>query len=70
MDRPAIRVFTSKCGYNCNMEYAICNRPSQYDGAEFTPLYHIQGIYQIQNFLQHYRAASDTQKLLHVAISW
>eukprot|EP00957_Ditylum_brightwellii_P105009 8003490-Ditylum_brightwellii.AAC.1 len=60
----------SKCGYNCNMAYAIRNSPSQYGGAEFTPLYHVQGIQQIENFLRHYQAESDTQILLQVAIAW
>eukprot|EP00957_Ditylum_brightwellii_P030828 2335685-Ditylum_brightwellii.AAC.1 len=30
--RPAIRAFTSKCGYNCNMAYAIRDNPSQHGG--------------------------------------
>eukprot|EP00957_Ditylum_brightwellii_P157477 11985320-Ditylum_brightwellii.AAC.1 len=49
---PAIRAFTSKCGYNCNMAYAICNGPSHLGGSKFTLLYHLQGIQQIQNFHQ------------------
>ena len=44
IDRPAIRASTSKCGYNCNMTYTIRDSPSQYGGAEFTPLYHDWGI--------------------------
>eukprot|EP00957_Ditylum_brightwellii_P043758 3318018-Ditylum_brightwellii.AAC.1 len=65
-----MRAFTSKCGYNCNMAYAIRDSPSQYGEAEFTPLYHIQGIQQTENFLTHYCAVSDTQTLLQVAVAW
>eukprot|EP00957_Ditylum_brightwellii_P197437 15042570-Ditylum_brightwellii.AAC.1 len=43
------------------MAYAICNGPSHLDGCEFTPLYHMQGTSQIQNFLRHYRKQSDTK---------
>eukprot|EP00957_Ditylum_brightwellii_P134248 10234628-Ditylum_brightwellii.AAC.1 len=70
INRPAIRAFASKCGYNCNMAYAIRDDPSQYGGAEFTPLYHVQCIQQIENFLRHYRVASNTQTLLQIAIAW
>eukprot|EP00957_Ditylum_brightwellii_P035859 2717763-Ditylum_brightwellii.AAC.1 len=70
INRPAIRAFTSKCGYKCNMAYAIRDGPSQYGGAEFTPLYHVQGIQQIEKILRYYCAASDTQTLLQVAIAW
>ena len=52
------------------MAYAIRDGPSQYEGAEFIPIYHIQGIQQIENFLRHYQAESDTQKLLQVTIVW
>eukprot|EP00957_Ditylum_brightwellii_P212258 15367141-Ditylum_brightwellii.AAC.2 len=31
------------------MAYAIHNSPSQYSVAEFTPLYHVQGIQQVQH---------------------
>eukprot|EP00957_Ditylum_brightwellii_P084868 6453257-Ditylum_brightwellii.AAC.1 len=44
MDHHAICAFTSKCGYNRNMVYAICNGPIHYGGAEFTPLHHVQGV--------------------------
>eukprot|EP00957_Ditylum_brightwellii_P098096 7473502-Ditylum_brightwellii.AAC.1 len=70
IDRPAIRVFTSTCGYNCNMAYTIRDSPSQYGGAEFTPLYLVQGIQQIENFLRYYCAALDTQTVLQNAIAW
>eukprot|EP00957_Ditylum_brightwellii_P204824 15340977-Ditylum_brightwellii.AAC.1 len=42
INRPAIRAFMPNCGYNCNMAYEIKDGPSQYRGAEFTPLYYIQ----------------------------
>eukprot|EP00957_Ditylum_brightwellii_P195775 14916012-Ditylum_brightwellii.AAC.1 len=42
IDRSAIRAFTSICGYNCNMTYAIRDGPSKYGGAELTPSYHVQ----------------------------
>eukprot|EP00957_Ditylum_brightwellii_P140745 10721719-Ditylum_brightwellii.AAC.1 len=69
IDRPAIRVFRSTFCYNCNMAYAIKDDPIYYDGAEFTPLYYIQVIQQIENFLRHYCGASDTQTLLQIAIA-
>eukprot|EP00957_Ditylum_brightwellii_P190652 14513781-Ditylum_brightwellii.AAC.1 len=52
------------------MAYAIHDGPSHLGGAEFTPLYHLQGIQQVQTFLQHYRTNSDTSKLLQVAVAW
>eukprot|EP00957_Ditylum_brightwellii_P114246 8710281-Ditylum_brightwellii.AAC.1 len=70
IDRPANRALTSKCGYNCIITYAIRDSPSQYGGVDFTPLHHVQGIQQIENFLRHYCVESDTQTLLQVAITW
>eukprot|EP00957_Ditylum_brightwellii_P003436 260110-Ditylum_brightwellii.AAC.1 len=52
------------------MAYAICDGPSHLGGSEFTPLYHLQGIQQIQNFVQHFRTPSDTQRLLHITLVW
>eukprot|EP00957_Ditylum_brightwellii_P059448 4513084-Ditylum_brightwellii.AAC.1 len=66
----ALRAFTAKCGYNRNMAYAIQDEPSHLGGCEFTPLYHMQGSSQIQNFLRHYRTQSDTKKLLQIAVAW
>eukprot|EP00957_Ditylum_brightwellii_P124936 9524349-Ditylum_brightwellii.AAC.1 len=60
----------SKCGYNRNMAYAIRDGPSHLGGSKFTPLYHLQGIQQIQNFVQHFCTPSDTQHLLHIALVW
>eukprot|EP00957_Ditylum_brightwellii_P187447 14275811-Ditylum_brightwellii.AAC.1 len=70
IDRPAIRAFTSKCGYNCNVAYTICNGPSHLGGSKFTLLNHLQGIQQIQNFVCHFCTPSDTQRLLHISLVW
>eukprot|EP00957_Ditylum_brightwellii_P152623 11617229-Ditylum_brightwellii.AAC.2 len=42
IDPPAIRAFTSKCGYNRNMAYTIRDGPSHLGGSELTPLNHLQ----------------------------
>eukprot|EP00957_Ditylum_brightwellii_P143058 10900288-Ditylum_brightwellii.AAC.1 len=44
------------------MAYVIQDGPSHLGGCKFTPLYHMQGSSQIQNFLRHYRTKSDTKK--------
>eukprot|EP00957_Ditylum_brightwellii_P069729 5295423-Ditylum_brightwellii.AAC.1 len=51
------------------MTYVIRDGPSHLGGVEFTPLYHLQGIQQVQNFLQHYITNSNTSKLLQVAVT-
>eukprot|EP00957_Ditylum_brightwellii_P048129 3653115-Ditylum_brightwellii.AAC.1 len=50
--------------YDMNMIYAITDGPSHLGGCEFTPLYHMQGTLQIQNFLRHYRTQSDALKTI------
>eukprot|EP00957_Ditylum_brightwellii_P001338 104837-Ditylum_brightwellii.AAC.1 len=52
------------------MAYAIHDGPSHLGGVEFTPFYHLQGIQQVQNFLQYYRSNSNTSKLLQVTVAW
>ena len=52
------------------MAYAIRDGPSHLGGSEFTPLYHLQGIQQIQNFVCHLRTLSEAQRLLHTALTW
>eukprot|EP00957_Ditylum_brightwellii_P122823 9366405-Ditylum_brightwellii.AAC.1 len=42
IDSNAIQTFTSKYKYNCNMVKAVRGGPSYLEGAEFTPLYHVQ----------------------------
>eukprot|EP00957_Ditylum_brightwellii_P085610 6512629-Ditylum_brightwellii.AAC.1 len=54
IDQPDIHAFTSKCGYNRNMAYAIQDGPSNLGGSKFTLLYHLQDIQQIQNFVCHF----------------
>eukprot|EP00957_Ditylum_brightwellii_P064777 4915494-Ditylum_brightwellii.AAC.1 len=66
----ALRAFTAKCGYNRNMTYVIQDCPIHLGGCKFTPLYHIQGSSQIQNFLCYYRMQSDTKKLPQVVVAW
>eukprot|EP00957_Ditylum_brightwellii_P129095 9846893-Ditylum_brightwellii.AAC.1 len=52
------------------MAYAIRDGPSHLGGSKFILLYHLQGIQQIQNFVQHFRTPSETQRLLHITIAW
>eukprot|EP00957_Ditylum_brightwellii_P058930 4469245-Ditylum_brightwellii.AAC.1 len=52
------------------MAYALRDGPSHLGGCEFTPLYHLQGTSQFQNFLHHYRMQSDTNKLLQIGVAW
>eukprot|EP00957_Ditylum_brightwellii_P112956 8613518-Ditylum_brightwellii.AAC.1 len=52
------------------MAYAIHDGPSHLGGSEFTLLYHLQGIQQIQNFVRRFCTPSDTQHLLHIALVW
>eukprot|EP00957_Ditylum_brightwellii_P121566 9271129-Ditylum_brightwellii.AAC.1 len=52
------------------MAYAIRDGPSHLGGSDFTPLYHLQGIQQIQNFVQNFHTSSDTQRLLHITLAW
>eukprot|EP00957_Ditylum_brightwellii_P183400 13970454-Ditylum_brightwellii.AAC.1 len=52
------------------MAYVIRDGPSHLGGSEFTPLYHLQGIQQIQNFIRHLRTPSEAQRLLHTALAW
>eukprot|EP00957_Ditylum_brightwellii_P073479 5583641-Ditylum_brightwellii.AAC.1 len=47
IDHHVVQAFKSKHGYNRNMPYAIHDGPSHLGGAEFTPLYHLQGIQQV-----------------------
>jgi hypothetical protein len=70
LEQKVLRAFTSKCGYNRNMAYAIRDGPSHLGDCEFTPLYHMQGTSQIQNLLRHYRTQLDTKKLLQIALAW
>eukprot|EP00957_Ditylum_brightwellii_P172679 13145219-Ditylum_brightwellii.AAC.1 len=65
-----LQAFAAKCGYNRNMAYDIRDGLSHLGGCEFTPLYHIKGTPQIQNFMWHYRTQSDTKKLLQIALAW
>eukprot|EP00957_Ditylum_brightwellii_P206812 15350109-Ditylum_brightwellii.AAC.1 len=51
------------------MAYVIQDGPSHLGGCKFTPLYHLQGSSQIQNFLCHYRMQSNTKKLLQIAVT-
>eukprot|EP00957_Ditylum_brightwellii_P143822 10959317-Ditylum_brightwellii.AAC.1 len=52
------------------MAYAIHDGPNHLGGSKFTPLYHLQGIQEIQNSVRHFRTPSDTQHLLHIALTW
>eukprot|EP00957_Ditylum_brightwellii_P005252 400748-Ditylum_brightwellii.AAC.1 len=50
------------------MAKAICNDPSHLGGLEFIPLYHVQGIKQIKNYLRHCRMESQAGVLLCITM--
>eukprot|EP00957_Ditylum_brightwellii_P193114 14703647-Ditylum_brightwellii.AAC.1 len=70
IDQKALKAFTANCGYNRDVAYIVQYDPSHLGCCKFTPLYHMQGSSQIQNFLLHYRIQSDTTKILQIAVTW
>ena len=70
IQRKAMSIIYSKCGYNRNTKKEILFGPIELGGANFRHLYDQQGIGQIQLFLYHWRNKTQAGRLLRCAVAW
>ena len=70
VQKPALRAFLAKCGFNRNTKRDIVFAPTRYGGCGFTPLYLVQGEGQILQFIKHWRTESTAGNLLRITVSW
>jgi hypothetical protein len=70
IQRKAMSIITSRCGYNRCTKKELLYGPVQYGGAGFHHLYHRQGTQQVLYFLRHWRQRTPIGNMLKCVLSW
>ena len=70
VQKKAMAIIVARCGYNRNTKKEVLYGPLELGGANFRPLYVMQGTGQVQLFVRHWRLNSEAGKLLKIAVAW
>jgi endonuclease/exonuclease/phosphatase family metal-dependent hydrolase len=70
IQRTVMSSLIAKCGYNRKTKREIIYGPAQLGGANFRPLYSVQGVGQTISFLKYWRSPCQAGKLLRIAVAW
>ncbi len=70
IQRKAMSIIVSECGYNRNTKKEILYGPLQYGGANFRHIYHQQGLGQLTLCLRHWRQQTVAGQLLKNVVAW